>query len=205
MPFIAEKCLRHKKEGDAMHRKTLLAGILFALTISWVGHGKKDDVWAKMEMKTLFGKPYPTQQLDKKLLLFVNVASKCGYTPQYASLQKLHETYKAKGLQVLGVPCNQFGGQEPGSPAEIEKFCKTKYSVDFPILQKQNVNGETRSPLYQHLISSSDGKNVRWNFEKILVSDKGKVIARFSSSVDPMSPELLQAIERHLPKASKKK
>jgi glutathione peroxidase len=188
-----------------LDRRQFLGGVLGAVAFSWAGYAKSGVIWSKLNIKTLLGKPFPVDQMDKKLILFVNVASRCGYTPQYASLQKLHDTYKGKGLLILGVPCNQFGGQEPGSPEEIQKFCKSKYSVDFPILQKQDVNGANRSALYEHLISNSGGRDIRWNFEKILVTGNGKIVKRFSSSVEPMSAELIQAVAGNLPQRSQTK
>lgn len=165
---------------------------------------KPASLWASLDMKNLFGKPLPAQTTEKPLILFVNVASRCGYTNQYSGLQKLYETYKDRGLQVVGVPCNQFGGQEPGSPEQIQKFCSSRYNVGFPILQKQDVNGAKRSKLYTHLIKQSGGRDIGWNFEKILVTADGEVVQRFPSSTRPMSSELTAAIEANLPKANKK-
>jgi glutathione peroxidase len=133
--------------------------------------------------------------LSGKVVLFVNVASQCGYTPQYEGLQALWAANKDKGLVIVGVPCNQFGGQEPGEPAEIASFCKLNYGVDFPLLDKQDVNGAGRSPLYQRLIAgSSASQDVAWNFEKFLVGRDGKLISRFGSKVKPDAPELAAAI-----------
>jgi glutathione peroxidase len=134
---------------------------------------------------------------EGKVMLFVNVASKCGFTRHYSGLQSLHEQYKDRGLVVIGVPCNQFGNQEPGTAAEIQTFCSNKYSVSFPLLEKQDVNGDNRSPLYKEMIGS--GAKVRWNFEKILVDAKGSVVKRFSSSTDPLSDDMKSSIEALLP------
>jgi len=142
------------------------------------------------------GTPLPADTLAGKVTLFVNVASKCGYTPQYDGLQALWTEYKAKGLVVVGVPCNQFGGQEPGQAEEIVSFCRLNYGVDFPLLEKQDVNGANRSPLYRQLIG--EGPNVKWNFEKVLVGKDAKVAARFSSSTKPDAPELRAAIDQAL-------
>ena len=136
------------------------------------------------------------------------MASRCGFTPQYEGLQKVYERYKAKGLTVLGVPCNQFGWQEPGDSKEIKSFCTTKYNVTFPILQKQKVKGDEKTPLYQKLVKSKVGDNseVRWNFEKFLLDRAGNVTARFRSSTEPQSPEMIAAIEAALaPAATSKK
>ncbi|MCB9666177.1 MAG: glutathione peroxidase [Alphaproteobacteria bacterium] len=132
-----------------------------------------------------------------RVVLFVNVASLCAYTPQYAELQALHARYADRGLVVVGVPCNQFGGQEPGSGAEIKAFCESRYGVTFPLLAKQEVNGPARSPLYRWLVASGpgEGRDVAWNFEKFLVGRDGEVVARFASAVDPQDATLRAAIE----------
>ena len=151
-------------------------------------------------LTALSGSPLPDDALAGKVVLFVNVASKCGYTPQYDGLQKLWTDLKDQGLVIVGVPCNQFGGQEPGTSTEIAGFCKLNYGVDFPLLDKQDVNGGARSPLYQYLVGSpaGAGKDIKWNFEKFLLGRDGAVKARFPSSVAPDSPELRGAIEAAL-------
>ncbi|MER7456526.1 glutathione peroxidase [Micromonospora sp. NPDC126480] len=140
-----------------------------------------------------------------RALLVVNVASRCGLTPQYAGLQALHDEYAGRGLVVLGVPCNQFAGQEPGSAAEISDFCQVNYGVTFPLTEKVDVNGPHRHPLYAALVDTPDADghtgDVRWNFEKFLVSPDGAVAARFAPTVEPDSPELRAAIEKVLPPA----
>lgn len=148
----------------------------------------------------LNGKSLAPSLTDGKVALVVNVASRCGYTRQYDGLQKLYESYKDRGFVILGAPCNQFGGQEPGSADEIAQFCKRNFGVTFPMLQKQDVNGKQRSALYTHLIKSSAGENrdIRWNFEKFLVGRNGKVLARFPSSTSPSDPALIKAIESAL-------
>lgn len=150
----------------------------------------------------LYGAPFDAAQIRGKAVLFVNVASRCGFTPQYEGLQKLYEAHTARGLVIVGIPCNQFGSQEPGSAEQIASFCKMNYGVTFPLLEKQDVNGKERSPLYSQLISSSAGGGapVKWNFEKFLVSPTGEVVARFPSSTEPEDPRLLAAIESVLPK-----
>jgi glutathione peroxidase len=151
----------------------------------------------------LRGGPAELGQYQGKALLIVNVASKCGLTPQYAGLQKLYETYADRGLVVLGVPCNQFGGQEPGTETEIAEFCQVNYGVTFPITEKVDVNGEGRHPLYQELTPTPDAEgkagDVQWNFEKFLVAPTGDVVARFRPQTTPEAPELLAAVERTLP------
>lgn len=152
---------------------------------------------APASLTALSGETLDPALTTGKVLLYVNVASQCGYTPQYEGLQKLYDTYKERGLVIIGVPCNQFGGQEPGSPAEIQNFCKINYGVTFPLLNKQEVNGPGRSELYKALISSpaGGGADVRWNFEKFLVGRDGAVVARFPSKVTPADPALVKAIE----------
>jgi glutathione peroxidase len=142
-------------------------------------------------------------QYRGRTMLIVNVASKCGLTPQYASLQKLYETYADRGLVVLGVPCNQFGGQEPGTAVEIADFCEARFGVTFPITEKVEVNGPGRHELFEALIDTPDpdgvAGDVRWNFEKFMVQPDGTVAARFRPLSDPLSPELIAAVEKHLP------
>src|SRR5919107_5223245 len=135
--------------------------------------------------------------------LLVNVASKCGLTPQYTKLEQLHEELSPRGFTVVGVPCNQFGGQEPGSPEEIAEFCSTTYGVTFPLTEKVEVNGASRHPLYSKLASTTDADgtagDVQWNFEKFLVAPDGTVKARFRPQTQPESEEVLAAIAEVLP------
>jgi glutathione peroxidase len=137
-----------------------------------------------------------------KVTLLVNVASFCGLTPQYAGLEQLQQQYGGRGFTVLGVPCNQFGEQEPGTPDEIAEFCRTKYDVSFPLAEKIEVNGDGRHPLYQQLVTTADAEghdgDIRWNFEKFLVDRDGSVVARFSPLVEPAAPELVAAIEAQI-------
>lgn len=137
-----------------------------------------------------------------KAVLVVNVASRCGLTPHYTGLEALYRELKGKGLEVLGVPCNQFGAQEPGTEAEIKEFCSTKYDVTFPLFAKVNVNGEERDPLYAFLTSAStqpDGPgDIKWNFAKFVVDREGNVVGRFGPQTDPADPALRSAIEKAL-------
>ena len=153
--------------------------------------------------KTIDGKDKSLKDYAGKTLLIVNVASQCGLTPQYSGLQKLYEDYHARGLEVLGFPCNQFGAQEPGSEAQIKTFCETRFAVKFPLFAKVEVNGAGRHPLYAFLTSQStqpDGSgDIQWNFAKFLIDKNGKVAARFSPTVTPGDPELVNAIEKTLP------
>ena len=140
-------------------------------------------------ISSLDGQPFDLEGLQGKAVLVVNVASKCGLTPQYTGLEKLQERYGERGFTVLGVPCNQFAGQEPGTADEIQTFCSTTYGVSFPLTEKVDVNGQARHPLYQELTAAADDKgeagDVTWNFEKFLVAPGGKVVARFRPTVDP--------------------
>jgi glutathione peroxidase len=131
--------------------------------------------------------------------LLVNVASQCGLTPQYTGLEKLHEEYADRGFTVVGIPCNQFGGQEPGTAEEIQEFCSTSYGVTFPMTAKVDVNGEDRHPAYDALVPVADEQgrsgDIAWNFEKFLVAHDGSVVARFSPTVEPDDARLVAAVE----------
>jgi glutathione peroxidase len=154
-------------------------------------------------IKTLDGKPSSLGAYRGKTLLLVNVASKCGLTPQYTGLEELHEKYAARGFAVLGFPCNQFGAQEPGSPEEIATFCSTTYGVTFPMFEKIDVNGAGQHPIYAELTKTADAEgqagDVVWNFEKFLVTPDGTV-RRFRPPVKPDDPALVSAIEASLSK-----
>ena len=153
--------------------------------------------------KTIDGANQPLADYRDKVLLVVNVASKCGLTPQYTGLQRLHDRLSARGLALIGVPCNQFGGQEPGTSEEIATFCDTQYGVTFPLTEKIEVNGAGRHPLYSALVGTADAAgytgDIRWNFEKFVVAPDGTVAGRFDPRTDPEAPELLDAVERVLP------
>ena len=152
--------------------------------------------------ETIDGQKKTLADFAEKPILIVNVASECGYTPQYAGLQLLHEKYKEKGLNIIGFPCNDFGGQEPGSNDEIEKFCKTKYNVSFTLASKIKLKGEDAHPLYQFLQSETTNPDffgsVKWNFEKFLIDRKGKVVNRFRQRVRPTSSEIVSSVEWEL-------
>jgi glutathione peroxidase len=153
------------------------------------------------EMKSIDGKPVDLASYKGKVVLVVNVASRCGYTGQYAGMQKLYDAYKDKGFVILGFPANDFGAQEPGTDAEIASFCSTKYGVTFPMFSKITVKGPGKVALYQSLTESADPKGeVAWNFEKFLIGKDGSVIGRFKSGVAPESPDLAKAIEAALAK-----
>lgn len=149
--------------------------------------------------QNLRNQPVDLAAYKGKVLLVVNTASKCGYTPQYKDLQALHEKYSAKGFTVLGFPSNDFGAQEPGTAEEIGKFCEVNYGVKFPLFAKGPVKGEPIQPVYKFLTQDAAEKgDVSWNFEKFLVSKSGHVVGRFKSKVAPMSPELTGAVEKAL-------
>jgi glutathione peroxidase len=159
---------------------------------------------------SLFDIPVHTLQGDDasladyagKTLLVVNVASKCGLTPQYEGLERLQQTYGDRGFTVLGFPSNQFMGQEPGTPEEIQQFCSTTYGVSFPLFEKIDVNGDNRHPIYEELTATPDAEgtagDITWNFEKFLVAEDGEVIGRFRPQVEPEDPALIDAIEAAL-------
>jgi glutathione peroxidase len=158
-----------------------------------------------LEMKNIEGKKVNLADKYKgKVVLLVNVASKCGYTPQYEQLQALHEKYAKKGLAIVGVPCNQFGGQEPGTAKEIVQFCQDKFGVEFDMMAKVDVNGENAAPLYKYLTSKeTDPKfpgDIKWNFEKFVFSKDGQVVARFPSKVKPDAKEVIEIIDAELAK-----
>lgn len=149
------------------------------------------------ELRALDGKPLPLSAYSGSVLLIVNTASHCGFTPQYAGLQALHERFADRGLVVIGVPCNQFGGQEPGSETEIAEFCQSRYSVTFPMAEKVEVNGPNANPLFAYLTKAAPGlagtTAIKWNFTKFLVGRDGRLIERFAPTTSPES--LASAIE----------
>ena len=149
--------------------------------------------------RAIDGTDHSLREWAGKVLLVVNVASQCGLTPQYAGLQELYEAYRARGLDVLGFPCNQFGAQEPGTEGEIKTFCETRFGVTFPMFAKVDVNGPDRHPLYAHLTGQAtapDGAgDVQWNFAKFLVDRQGNVAARFSPTEKPVSEEIVTRLE----------
>jgi glutathione peroxidase len=152
-------------------------------------------------VRTLADAPTTLAELvGDKAVLIVNVASKCGLTPQYTGLVELQRQYGERGFSVIGMPCNQFMGQEPGSAEEIQEFCATTYGVDFPLLEKAEVNGPGRHPLYEQLVETPDaegaGGDIQWNFEKFLVDRDGAVVARFRPRTTPDDPAVIAAIEK---------
>ncbi len=156
-------------------------------------------------LHTLQGKPTTLAAFKGKAILLVNVASKCGLTPQYTALEALQKKYESKGFTVIGFPCNQFGGQEPGSAEEIQEFCSATYGVTFPMMEKVDVNGAGRHPVYQQLTPIADDAaysgDIRWNFEKFVIGADGETVTRFSPKVKPDDPAVIAAIEAALPKS----
>lgn len=151
--------------------------------------------------ETLDGNPLPLSKFKGKVLLVVNTASQCGFTPQYKGLEELYKKYEAKGLVIIGVPSNDFGEQEPGSSAEIKKFCALNYGVTFPMTTKQVVSGDEANPFYKWTYSVLGfGSAPKWNFHKYLIDTNGKVVDYFASTTAPDSPKLVSAIETLLPK-----
>jgi glutathione peroxidase len=157
----------------------------------------------EIDVQTLAGESATFGEFAGSTVLVVNVASKCGLTPQYEGLQRLHDRFAGHGFTVAGFPCNQFGEQEPGTAAEIGEFCSANYGVTFPMFAKIDVNGPDRHPLYTELTATPDADgetgDIQWNFEKFLVGPDGKIIARFRPLTDPEAPELVAAIEANLP------
>jgi glutathione peroxidase len=156
-----------------------------------------------VQIDSLQGQPLDLAELKGKAVLVVNVASKCGLTPQYTGLEQLQKRYGDRGFTVLGVPCNQFGAQEPGTAEEIESFCSTNYGITFPMTEKLDVNGQRRHPLYLQLTGKEDAEgaagDIQWNFEKFLVSPDGEVVKRFRPTTEPESGQVTGAIEAVLP------
>ena len=178
-----------------MKTLVLLVSLCLLQTIS----ARAESIY-DIKVKDIDGKEVSMADYKGKVLLIVNVASKCGYTPQYKGLQADYEKYKDKGFVVLGFPCNQFNNQEPGTDAEIKQFCASKYFVTFPMFDKIEVNGANRNPLYV-LLAGKDSPfpgNITWNFNKFLIGKDGKILKRFDSKITPESSELTQAVEAAL-------
>jgi len=205
------RVLRRLRRYDM--RRGMIAFVSVVLAATGLANGpqqaEKEQVPAvlKFTMNSLDGKPVDLAKYKGKVVLMVNVASQCGYTPQYKQLQALHEKYRDKGLAVLGFPANDFGAQEPGSDQEIAAFCTKNYGVTFDMFSKVVVTGERRCPLYKHLTSSdTDPKfagEVKWNFEKFLIGRDGEIVNRFRSKIAPDSDEVIKAIEALLAGAPK--
>lgn len=179
----------------------LFAGVVALTSVSAFAEEKGSKV-LEHTMKSIDGKDVNLAEKYKgQVVLVVNVASKCGATPQYKQLEALQDKYHEKGLSVVGFPCNQFGGQEPGTEEEIVKFCKAKYDVSFDLFSKIDVNGDAAAPIYKQL-TAKDGP-IKWNFEKFVIGRDGKVAAHFPTKTSPDAPEVVQAIETELAKPAK--
>jgi glutathione peroxidase len=173
-----------------------IAFLALAITMTSFGASSVYD----FTLNSIDGAPTPLSSFRGKVVLLVNVASKCGYTPQYAGLEKLYEKYKDKGFVIVGVPANNFGSQEPGTNEEIKTFCSRTYNVSFPMMSKVSVKGADKTPLYQFLTDASarTGGEIKWNFTKFLVDKNGNVINRFESAITPESADLVKAVEQAL-------
>ncbi len=180
-----------------MNMKQILLLIIMSLGISAHAESIYD-----ISVKTIDAKTVKLDEYKNKVILVVNVASQCGYTPQYDGLESIYEKYKSQGFVVLGFPCNQFGEQEPGTNEEIKAFCSSKFNVKFPLFDKIEVNGTNRHPLYTLLAGKSSvfAGDITWNFNKFLIGRDGKMIMRYDSSITPESKELTEAIEQALNK-----
>jgi glutathione peroxidase len=173
------------------------SGLLISFTMNADHHEETNAL--SFKMKNIQDQYTDLSQYKGKVVLMVNVASKCGYTPQYDGLQKLYSEYKDKGFTIIGFPCNNFGAQEPGTHAEILSFCKDNYGVTFPMMGKIDVKGESQAPLYKYLTSHPDhGGQIRWNFEKFLIDKKGNVLGHYPSKVTPQDADLKAAISKAL-------
>jgi len=177
----------------------LLAALFLALLAQGVLAESKQSVY-EYPLKNIDGQPASLADYKGKVILLVNVASQCGYTPQYKALEAVYEKYKGQGFTIVGVPCNDFGAQEPGSNEEIKLFCSSKYNVTFPMMDKVHVKGAEQNPLYARLTSANAEfpGDIKWNFNKFLIGRDGKVLKRFESKITPDSSEMTGAIEKAL-------
>ncbi len=188
-----------------MFQFSSIFSLIFLSVFSFAGGNpgdKANNNISKITVQDMAGKDVNLSEYKGKVLLIVNVASKCGFTPQYEGLEKIYKKYKDEGFEILAFPCNQFGGQEPGTNEEIKNFCSSKYDVTFKLFNKIDVNGKNRSPLYTALTTNTNTEqgDVKWNFEKFLISRHGEITARFRSKVTPESSEITSAIEKELKK-----
>jgi len=181
-----------------MKKATLIASLVFAVTI----FAKSMAPVQEIALKDIDGKPTNLGAFAGKTVLLVNVASKCGYTPQYEQLEAVYKKYKDRGFTVVGVPCNDFGSQEPGTNDEIKQFCSSKYDVTFPLMDKIHVKGPEQHPLYAYLTGKDAAfpGDIKWNFGKFLIGPDGKILKRWDSAVKPDSKEVTEAIEASLAK-----
>ncbi|MCX6158855.1 MAG: glutathione peroxidase [Ignavibacteriae bacterium] len=196
-----------KNKTNKMTKRILLLLVITAFAVTSYACSKRTETTTKtsdpinvsdVKVKTMDGQEKSISDFKGKVLLIVNVASKCGYTPQYEGLEKIYEKYKDKGLEILAFPCNDFGGQEPGTNEEIQSFCKSTYNVTFPLFDKVKVLGGDKAPLYSKLIGYEPAGDISWNFEKFLIDKNGNVVGRYKSKVKPESDEFMAAIEKLL-------
>jgi len=184
--------------------RLILSFTLLLSSLTTMATADDHECALNFKAKNIDGETVDLEDYEGNVVLVVNVASKCGLTPQYGQLQSLYEEYEKKGLVVLGFPCNQFLSQEPGSEADIKKFCSTKYNVSFPMFSKVEVNGENAAPIYKYLTSKDvkpKGKGkVSWNFEKFLIDREGNLVNRFEPKTKPNDPAIVKAIESELAK-----
>jgi glutathione peroxidase len=176
-----------------------LVFLVMAMFLQIISAGAAESIY-DIPLKNIEGQDTSLKPYQGKVMLIVNVASRCGFTPQYTALEALYQKYNSQGLVVLGFPCNQFGGQEPGTDVEIKQFCTSRYAVTFPMFDKLEVNGGNRHPLYVMLAGNESpfAGDIKWNFTKFLIGRDGKILKRFGSPVKPDSEEVTQAIETAL-------
>jgi glutathione peroxidase len=185
-----------KSVRNASVRTVLVLGLVIIMAGSALAANLYD-----FTLPSIDGKPMPLTKFKGKVVLVVNVASRCGYTPQYTALEALYEKYKDQGFVIVGFPANNFGAQEPGTNKEIKTFCSRKYNVTFPMYSKVSVKGDHQTPLYQYLTKQTDPSiagDIKWNFTKFLVDRSGNVVQRFESAVTPDSKEVVSAVEKQL-------
>ena len=207
-------CYICKRKGEIM-KKTVIAGICLIMVITvlyWANSGVINKSYSKakilespvnisdVKVKTMDGSDKQLSDYKGKVFMIVNVASKCGYTPQYSALEKIYETYKDKGFEILAFPCNDFHSQEPGTDDEIKTFCQTNYGVTFTLFDKIKVLGDEKSVLYSKLIQYPPTGDIGWNFEKFIVDKNGNVVGRFKSKVTPDDTQITSLIEQELNK-----
>jgi glutathione peroxidase len=188
--------MRRKKMSKALI-PAMMCLIFVAATLMGAGRNVFDYT-----LNTIDGQPAPLSAYKGKVVMLVNVASRCGFTPQYTALEAIYEKYKDRGFVIVGIPANNFGAQEPGTNQEIKTFCQSKYNVTFPMMSKVSVKGDDQTPLYQYLTDKTanpkTGGDIQWNFTKFLVGPDGRIITRFEPKVTPDSPEVTGAIENAL-------
>jgi glutathione peroxidase len=193
-----------QRQGDAMkavRNGTLRTFLVLGMVSIMAGSAFAASNIYDFTLPSIDGKPMPLADFKGKVVLVVNVASRCGYTPQYSALESLYEKYKDQGFVIVGFPANNFGAQEPGTNEEIKTFCSRKYNVTFPLYSKVSVKGDDQTPLYQYLTKQTDPSiagEIKWNFTKFLVDRNGHVVQRFESAVTPDSKDVVSAVEKQL-------